>query len=162
MAPRPAAGVGDDPALAEALDGHDRVAVDTAPLIYFLDGRAPRDSVVAELLVRASAGALEVVASVVTEAELLVGALRAGPREAALVGQLFDGPAVRPVPVSRQVARRAAELRAAHALRMVDALVAATALEEGCTALLGNDRAFRRLEGALTYLHLDDLVVEAG
>lgn len=110
-----------------------------------------------ELLARAAIGA-SVVASIVTEAELLVRALRAGPREAALVGQLFDGPAVRVVPVSRQVARRAAEIRAAHGLRMVDAIVAATALEEGCTALLWNDRAPRRLEGHIAYLHLDDLM----
>jgi predicted nucleic acid-binding protein len=132
--------------------------VDTAPFVYFLGGHGPRDSVVEELLARAAAADLEAVASVVTEAELLVGALRAGPREAALVGQLFDGPAVRVVPVSRQVARRAAEIRAAHGLRMVDAIVAATALEEGCTALLGNDRALRRLEGRIAYLHLDDVV----
>ena len=144
--------------LARALRGHDRVAVDTAPLVYFLGGHAPRDALVDDLLARAAAGELEVVASVVTEAELLVGALRAGSREAALVGQLFDGPAVRVVPVSRQVARRAAELRAGHGLRMVDAVVAATALEEGCTALVGNDRASRRLVGQISYVHLDDLV----
>lgn len=149
--------MGAGPGLARALRGHDRVAVDTAPLVSFLGGHAPRDAVVDELLARAAAGELGVIASVVTEAELLVGALRAGPREAALVGQLFDGPAVRVVPVSRQVARRAAELRRARS-GMVDAIVAATALEEGCTALVGNDRALRRLEGVLSYVHLEDLV----
>lgn len=85
--------------LARALRGHDRVAVDTAPLAYFPGGHATRDAVVDELLARAG-----------------------------------------------------------HGLRMVDAIVAATALEEGCTALVGNDRALRRLEGVLSYVHLDDLV----
>jgi predicted nucleic acid-binding protein len=141
--------------IAEALRGHARVAVDTAPLIYFLGGHAPRDAVAEELLSRAASGRLELVASVVTEAELLVGALRSG--HAPVVGQLFDGPALAAVPVSRPVARRAAELRVEHRLRMVDAIVAATALEEGCTALVGNDLDFRRLRG-LTYLHVDDLV----
>ncbi len=135
---------------------HTRIAVDTAPLIYFLGGYAPRDAVAEELLTQAASGAVEVVASVVTEAELLVGALRTGPAEAGVVGQLFDGP-IRAVPVGRETARRAAEIRAEHGLRMVDAIVAATALLEGCTALLGNDRSFRRLEGTLTYLHVDDL-----
>lgn len=131
--------------------------MDTAPLVYFLGGYAPRDAVAEELLTRAATGAVHVVASVITEAELLVGALRTGAEEAALVGQLFDGP-IRPVPVARETARRAAQLRAERGLRMVDAVVAATALEEGCTALLGNDRSFRRLEGLLAYLHVDDLV----
>ncbi|GIU98727.1 MAG: hypothetical protein KatS3mg014_0343 [Actinomycetota bacterium] len=142
--------------IAQALRGHARVAVDTAPLIHFLGGDAPRDAVAEELLSHAASGRLELVASVVTEAELLVGALRSG--HASVVGQLFDGPVLEVVPVSRPVARRAAQLRAEHRLRMVDAIVAATALEHGCTALVGNDRSFRRLEGALTYLHEDDLI----
>lgn len=135
------------------------MAVDTAPLVYFLGGYAPRDGVVDELLTLAAAGRVQLVASVVTEAELLVGALKAerGP-EAAAIGQLFDGPVLRAAPVSRTIARSAAELRARHALGMVDAIVAGTALEEGCTALVANDEAFRRLTGSLAYLHVDDLL----
>ncbi|HXF71008.1 MAG TPA: hypothetical protein VNO79_00155 [Actinomycetota bacterium] len=57
---------------ARALRGHHRVALDAAPLVNFLGGHAPRDAVADELLARAAAGELEVVASVVTEAELLV------------------------------------------------------------------------------------------
>lgn len=143
--------------IAEALRGHARVAVDAAPLIYFLGGYAPRDAVAEELLTHAASGRLDLVASVVTEAELLVGALRSGRGDPAVVSQLFDGPVLRAAPVSRAVASRAAELRADRHLRMVDAIVAATALEEGCTAIVGNDRDFRRLR-ELTYLHVDDLI----
>jgi hypothetical protein len=39
---------------------------------------------------------------------------------------------------------------------LVDAAVAATALEAGCTALVDNDRAFRTLGPLLVFL--DDLV----
>lgn len=145
--------------LARALRGHERVAVDTGPLIYFLGGYAPRDSVADELLTLAAAGRIELVASVVTEAELLVGALKAErSREAAAIGQLFDGPVLRAAPVSRAVARQASELRARHGLGMVDAIAVGTALEEECTALVANDEAFRRVGGRLAYLHLDDLV----
>lgn len=145
--------------LAAALEGHERVAVDTAPLIYFLGGYAPRDRVGEVLLSLAAGGRIELVASVLTEAELLVGALKAGRGvEAAAIGQLFDGPVVRAAPVTREAGRAAADLRARHGLGMVDAIVAATAFEEGCTALVGNDDAFRRLAGSLAYLHVDDLV----
>ncbi len=143
--------------LSRALAGHERVAVDTAPLVYFLGGYSPRDELVAELLELAASGSIELVASVLCEAELLVGALVADrPGEAAAIEQLFDGSLLRAAPVTRTVGRRAAELRARLGLRLVDAVVAATAAEEGCTALVANDGDFRRLD-TLAYIHLDDL-----
>jgi hypothetical protein len=35
-------------------------------------------------------------------------------------------------------------------------VVAATALDSGCTALLSNDGAFARLADRIEYIHLDD------
>lgn len=152
--------MGSNERLTAALAGHSRIALDTAPLIYFLGGYGPRDAVVEEILVRASEGRIEVVVSVVTEAELLVGAL--GPRggDATAIDRLLDGPGIEVVPVTRSTARVAASLRARQRLRLADAVVAATALTAGCTALVGNDRAFRRLDDRLAYVHLDDLVGE--
>lgn len=144
--------------LIQATEGHGRVALDTAPIVYFLGGYSPRDEVLAQLLELASARRIELVASVLTESELLVGALAAGrDREAAAIGELFDGPVLRAAPVSRAVARTAADLRARLRLKLIDAVVAATALEEGCTALVGNDQDFRKLGATLTYVHVDDV-----
>jgi predicted nucleic acid-binding protein len=99
------------------------------------------------------------VLSVITEAELLVGPLKARDDTAArAIGALLDGPAgFEVVSVSREIARNAAALRAAHGLGLADAIVAATALASGCTALMGNDTTLRRLSDQLTYLHLDEL-----
>mgnify|MGYP002638056705 CR=1 FL=1 len=138
-----------------------RVALDTAPLIYFLTGDAKRAPIVREVLLAAARGEIDVVVSAVTEAELLVAPLRRlDPLSScAPVHDLLNGPPALDVqPVTRQIARRAAELRARWNLRLADALIAATAAETGCTTLLGNDLQFRRLEvEGLAYHHLDDL-----
>ncbi len=138
-----------------------KLALDTAPLIYFLEGVAPWATVVRQVLEAAERGQLELVASVVTEAELLVAPLRlenSGPAVSA-VQMLLDGPPPIEIrPLSRAIARRAARIRAAWNLRLADAAIVATASESGCTALLGNDASFRRLEvDGLRYYHLDDL-----
>ena len=99
----------------------DRVVVDSAPIIFLLDDHpdlAPRF----EGLFRAcDAGELEVSLSVITVAEVLGGPLRAGDEslarryEKAL--ESFDI-----VPISLDIAKTAARLRAACGLRLPDAL----------------------------------------
>lgn len=137
---------------------HRRVGIDTAPLIYFLEGGSPRAAAVRSVLAAANAGDFELTVSAVTEAELFVGPLRRGdPATADPIHALLNGSInLRVVPISRPIARLAAELRARFALRLADALVAATALDSGCTALLSNDRAFARLADRIEYIHLDD------
>jgi predicted nucleic acid-binding protein len=113
---------------------HVRIAVDTAPLIYFLNGDNVRASLVRPVLAASAAHEIELVVSVV-----------------------LDGPAALSVtPVGREIGRLAAHLRAELGLRLADALIAATAIVTGCTALLGNDTSFRRLGDRIEYLHLDD------
>ncbi len=150
--------MGSNERLTAALAGHSRIALDTAPLIYFLGGYGPRDAVVEEILVWASEGRIEIVVSVVTEAELLVGALGPSGGDAAAIDRLLGGPGIEVVPVTRSTARVAASLRAPQRLGLADAVVAATALTSGCTALVANDPAFRRLDDRLACVHLDDLV----
>lgn len=152
--------------MIEALLAEPRLALDTAPLIYFLGGTPARVSVVRDVLQAAAREQLELVISVVTEAELLVAPLRMEDPDHAVatVQALLDGPPAFDVrPISRSIARRAARIRADCNLRLADAMVAATAAEAGCTALLGNDAAFKRLavEG-LQYYQLDDLVLLTG
>jgi predicted nucleic acid-binding protein len=124
----------------------DRVVVDSAPLVFLLDDHpefAPRF----EGLFRAfDGGELGLSLSVITVTGLLFGPLRAGDEalarryEKAL--ETFDI-----VPVSMDIARTAARLRAAYELRLPDALQAATALECRAAALVTFDRDFSRLSG---------------
>jgi len=146
--------------LPRLLAEHTQLAIDTAPLIYFLADDAKRASLVQEVLNGAAAGRVHLVVSVVTEAELLVGPLQKNERDAvSVIARLLDGASgIEVAPVSRGIAQEAARLRAEHKLSLPDAMVAATALQYGCTALLANDAAFARLDARLTYLHVDDLI----
>ena len=64
--------------------------------------------------------------------------------------------------VTRDVARRAAQLRARYRLRPADGLQVATALVHGATAFVTNDRQLRPLMPVLDIFILDDFAVEQG
>jgi len=74
-------------------------------------------------------------------AEVLVVPFRQGPQAAETVDAFLDALTARVEPVTKAIARGAAQLRAAHrALRLPDALVIATALEVRADRLLTTDR----------------------
>lgn len=60
------------------------------------------------------------------------------------------------VDVTRDVARRAAQLRADYRLRPADALQVGAALVQGVTAFVTNDRGLVRLQGVTDVIILDD------
>lgn len=60
------------------------------------------------------------------------------------------------VDVTRDIARRAAQLRARHRLRPADAIQVATALTQGASAFVTNDRGLARLSFDLEVFILDD------
>ena len=58
--------------------------------------------------------------------------------------------------VDRTVARRAAAVRASSRLSLPDATIVATALEDRCDALIGNDSSVARYASGIPYLYLND------
>jgi predicted nucleic acid-binding protein len=61
------------------------------------------------------------------------------------------------IPLTQEIADRAAILRADVGLATADAIIAATALESDCEALLTNDRDLRRVSGLRVLLVEDYL-----
>ncbi len=123
------------------------VTVDTAPLIYVLDGDtrfAPRYLPVFEAAER---GDISVVLSSVTVAEVLVGPLLGGdePLAQRYLDAMNDTPNWTVWPVDLDVAQRAARIRAQTGLRLPDAIQVATALASGSSALVTHDRDFLRI-----------------
>lgn len=123
------------------------VTVDSAPLIYVLDGDerfAPR---YLPLFEAAERGDLSIVLSSITVAEVLVGPLLA--RDEPLAQRYLDAMHHTPNwtvwPVDLDVAQRAARIRAQTGLRLPDAIQAATALASGSSALVTHDRDFARV-----------------
>lgn len=79
--------------------------------------------------------------SVVTRAELFAGRGSEEPRVTTLLAPFHE------LPVDRSVAERAGRLRRTSALRMPDALIAATAIEHDCTLLTRNPSDFAGIRG---------------
>jgi predicted nucleic acid-binding protein len=120
-----------------------RVALDADIVIAFLDpGDDQHATAVAELRPRLAAGD-ELLVAVSAYAETIVQPLR--KRTDAAVDEFFDAVGIKIVPLDRDVARRAAALRAEHrSLRLPDALSLATALAADA-ALITLDKKLRQI-----------------
>jgi predicted nucleic acid-binding protein len=82
--------------------------------------------------------------SALTYAEILVGPLRAGGRAVAVVERFAAQ--VRIVDLSPDIARLAAELRAARGLKLPDAVIVATGLRLGADVILTADARWKGIE----------------
>lgn len=134
------------------------VYADAQIAIYSADGHA----VYAPLCVPLwQPGVITVITSELTLMETLVMPLRQGDTAlAARRENLWHQPNTRLIPITQDILREAARLRAAiPAVRTPDAIHAATALLHGCALFVTNDVGFRRIPG-LTLAILDDILAE--
>lgn len=145
--------------LEEALGRHDRIGIDTAVFIYYLEVSERYADLAGLALVQLNRGDFDGITSVITLMELAVRPLQLGRPDIAdeYDAMLSTYPHLAVVELDRPVARRAAELRASYRLRPADALQVAACLEHGATAFLTNDRDLRRVTGIRTLL-LDEFV----
>lgn len=120
--------------------------VDTAPIIYLLEGHAQFLPLFIGLFEAEAAGELQITLSTITLAEVLTGPLRAG--NDALAQRYEKALAHYTVaPVSSTVAVLAARMRARYGLKLPDAIQLANALDQEAAALVTHDRDFARVEG---------------
>jgi predicted nucleic acid-binding protein len=140
------------------LDGHAVVGLDTSIFIYHLEAHPRYQPLTQELLARVQAGRQTAVTSTVTVMELTVRPWQVGRPAVAREYEalLVHFPNLTLADVTRDVARRAAQLRARYRVRPADALQAATALIHGATAFVTNDRRLVRLEPVLDVILLED------
>jgi predicted nucleic acid-binding protein len=123
-----------------------RIAVDSAPLIYFLEDHRILAARFVPLFEAEAAGNIEIAVSAIAVAEVLAGPLKTGNEAlASRYRRAMDAWQI--VPVDAELATMAARLRAAYGLRLADAIHAATAISTGCVALVTHDRDFARLKG---------------
>lgn len=122
------------------------VLVDSAPIICVLEGHPTLGPVFMPLFERHARGELALAVSTVTIAEVLAGPLAAD--EEVLARRYRDVLASwQVVDLTAAIAESAARLRAAHRLKLPDAVQAASALAIGADALVTHDRDFSRLKG---------------
>jgi predicted nucleic acid-binding protein len=125
------------------------LVVDTAPIIYWLEGHPRLAERFAPVFGAAESGAASIVISTLTLAEVLAGPLRAGNEllTAQYREALTRSLGWQVVPLDVDTAVQAARVRSAYRLRLPDAIQVATAIRTGAAALVAHDRALRRVRG---------------
>jgi predicted nucleic acid-binding protein len=147
--------------LSTALAGVQRLYVETAPFIYYVEdhpGYADKLELVFETV---KAGRAEIVTSVITLVKTLTKPLKMGDKhvEQAYRTLLQETRYVTLLAITISIADRGADLRARYKLRTPDALHLAAALDSGCNAFLTNDLALQRVT-ELPILILDNLKLD--
>lgn len=135
-----------EPLEAAALPAGALVLVDSAPIIYVLEGHAELAARFAPLFERHARGEIALAVTTVTIAEVLTGPLAAGEealarryRVALESWQVID--------FDSDIAELAARLRATYRLNLPDAIQLASALSIHADALVTHDRDFKRVRG---------------
>src|SRR5205807_1466527 len=134
-------GTSDAMPLLDELPAGAIVGLDTAPLIYFIEGHADYGPVVSPFFLdRLEQGLNEAVTSVVSLGEVLVQPLAAARLD--LVQRYKDlltaGPHLTLADITRGIAEQAADLRVRYGIRLPDACQLAAALTGGATHFLTN------------------------
>ncbi len=134
------------------------IALDSAPLIYYIEENPRYLPLLDPFFIALDEGAIRVVTSTMTLLEVLVRPLRQNDVRLAQRYRdiLLDVPGLYTVALSASIAEGAARLRATHRIAPPDATQLATALSEGATVFLTNDTRLPRLPNLRTIV-LDEL-----
>jgi predicted nucleic acid-binding protein len=121
------------------------VYLDTAPLIYFIEGNSIYQSFLASLFDFNDKGGFTFITSTLTLLEVLVKPLREG--QTAIANQyrdiLSNAKGIEIIDVTTAIAEHAARLRAQYNLRTPDAIHLATSLEVKADYFLTNDNRLK-------------------
>ena len=134
--------------LSDRLRGK-QIYLDANVFIYALEGMTPWVGELADLFTGIDEGGCTAVTSELTLAECLVRPFAIGNDTVvnSYLAALKPRRYLSVVPISKDTLLEAAKLRATQGLKLPDAIHAATAIAEGCSVLVSNDAAFRRLIG---------------
>lgn len=131
---------------AAALPAGALILIDSAPIIYILEGNKQFARRFAPLFERHASGEIVLAVTTVSIAEVLAGPLRAG--EEALAKRFRATLETwHVVDLTADIAEGAARLRARYGLKLPDAIQAASALAINADALVTHDRDFAGVRG---------------
>ena len=133
-----------EPITTAKLEDGALVVVDSAPIIYSLEGHATLARRFRPLFERHASGRISFAVTTITIAEVLTGPLLAGDealaeRYRAVLTSWYV------IELTAEIAATAARLRAALKLKLPDAVQAASALAVNADALVTHERDFSRL-----------------
>lgn len=125
-----------------------RLAVDSAPIIYFLEDHARFAPHFAPVFAAADEGRASILISTVTIAEVLAGPISKGKdaETSRLRAALTGSPNWTVVPLDAELAEDAARLRSRYRLRLPDAIQVAAAIHGRADLFVTHDRRLRRVK----------------
>ena len=125
------------------------VYLDANIIIYAIEDLSAVGAKLRSLFERFDRGELRAITSQLTPAEVLVKPLRDGKTTIcdSYMRMLQTSPALQVVAITRDILIDAARLRAGAAIKLPDAIHAATALRAACTTFLTNDGGFQTVVG---------------
>lgn len=142
------------------LAGHARIGLDTSVFIYHFEahpGYLPLTTVIFEGVF---SGRWPALTSTITLMELTVLPWRQNRPQVAqgYEALLVNFPNLVMVDIDRDIARRAAQLRAEYNLRPADALQIGAAIVNDATAWVGNDRTHLRVSNEIAVVLLEEML----
>ena len=146
--------------IEQRLAEHRVIGLDTAVFIYHFEAHRDYLGLTTAVLNSIQAGQQQAVGSVILIMELTVLPWRNHQPNVARQYEalLANFPNLKLYDVTRETARKAAQLRADYNLCPADALHVATALVNGATAFVSNDRQLARLEPIIEPIILAEFV----
>ncbi len=124
-----------------------KLALDTAPIIYFVEAHPRYDGVMSAIFQRIADGDIEGVTSTLTLTEVLALPMQKQQIEICSTYKKLLASAAHftLAPITAEIAEYAALLRARYRLHTPDALQIATAAVSSCQVFLTNDKALSRV-----------------
>jgi len=146
--------------IGQRLAQHKIIGLDTSIFIYHIESNPRYQALTKTILSGVQSGQYTGVTSTITLMELTVHPWRANRANVAREYEvmLSNFPNLYTVDVTRDVARRAAQLRAIHNLSPADALQVASALVHQATLWVSNDKRLKRVASMIDVLILDDFL----
>lgn len=146
--------------IQDALKGISKLALDTAPIIYFVEKHPDYLSKVRYIFQHIDMGQIMACSATITLTEVLNLPIQQNANQ--LIKDYEDilqnSKGFQLIPIDSSIARIAANLRAKYRLKTPDALQIATALETKSDAFLTNDFQLKRVQ-ELPILILSNLVI---
>jgi predicted nucleic acid-binding protein len=134
------------------------IYVDTAPIIYAVERHPDYESLLLPLWAEADAGSLTVITSELTLLETLVKPFRNNNQSLIDSQERLPGAtSISMRPITANILRAAARIRATTSIKTPDAIHAATALSIGCAQFITNDAGYRKLS-SLPVVILKELI----
>ncbi len=133
--------------ITDILNNISKVFLDTAPLIYYIEGSTNFFSIVDVFFQGLKSRNIPAIVSPITLAECLVMPVKLNQAQIQknFIDFLTNNREIEMVCIDSEIAVKASELRSIYGLKLPDALQIATAILSQCDAFLTNDAGLKRV-----------------